>query len=112
MIDVVKLTSNYQIFGDKDITVEDLMKERGEIFKKGTLSEDGDIEFWQDGTTTKRMKAQEEGLKTTLKRGWVPAELSPESRPENQPEAQHKSEAGTKPQSSLETKTENSEKSE
>jgi hypothetical protein len=28
------------------------MKERGQIVKKGTLSEDGNIEFWEDGTTT------------------------------------------------------------
>jgi len=39
------------------VTIEDLMKERGEIVKKGTLSEDGDIEFWEDGTTTERAKA-------------------------------------------------------
>jgi len=67
------------------------------------LSEDGDIEFWQDGTTTKRLKAQQEDLKATLKRGWVPVELSPENQPEqdsksateivpeNQPETQHTS---------------------
>ena len=78
---IAELIERYQVFGDKSITVEDLMKEKGELFKKGTLSEDGDIEFWQDGTTTKRVKAQQEDLKSTLKRGWVPVELSPESRP-------------------------------
>ena len=45
-----------QIFGDKHMTIEDLMRERGELVKKGTLSEDGDLEFWEDGKTTKREK--------------------------------------------------------
>ena len=30
------------------------MKERGQLVKRGTLSEDGDIEFWEDGSQTKR----------------------------------------------------------
>ena len=38
------------------MTIEDLMRERGQLVKKGTLSEDGDLEFWEDGTTTKRRK--------------------------------------------------------
>lgn len=32
------------------------MRERGELVKKGTLSEDGDVEFWEDGTVTERSK--------------------------------------------------------
>jgi mitochondrial protein import protein ZIM17 len=32
------------------------MREQGQLVKKGTLSEDGDLEFWADGTTTKRRK--------------------------------------------------------
>ena len=38
------------------MTIEDLMREQGQLVKKGTLSEDGDLEFWADGTTTKRKK--------------------------------------------------------
>jgi len=38
------------------MTIEDLMRERGQLVKKGTLSEDGDLEFWEDGSTTKRKK--------------------------------------------------------
>lgn len=38
------------------MTIEDLMKERGQLVKRGSLSEDGDLEFWEDGTTTERMK--------------------------------------------------------
>jgi len=41
------------IFGDKAITIEDLMRERGQLVKKGTLSEDGDVEFWEDVSTRK-----------------------------------------------------------
>jgi protein import protein ZIM17 len=35
------------------------MRERGQLVKKGTLSEDGDLEFWEDGTTTKYVKEEE-----------------------------------------------------
>lgn len=27
------------------------MKERGQLVKKGTLSEDGDVEFWGEGVS-------------------------------------------------------------
>ena len=37
------------------------MRERGMLVKKGTLSEDGDVEFWEDGTTSRHMKQGEEG---------------------------------------------------
>ena len=40
------------------MTIEDLMREQGQLVKKGTLSEDGDLEFWEDGTTTKRRREQ------------------------------------------------------
>ncbi|EKD20614.1 putative DNL zinc finger domain containing protein [Drepanopeziza brunnea f. sp. 'multigermtubi' MB_m1] len=43
-----------RIFGDKHMTIEDLMREQGQLVKKGTLSDDGDLEFWADGTTTAR----------------------------------------------------------
>ncbi len=32
------------------------MRERGQLVKKGTLSEDGDVEFWEDGATSKHIK--------------------------------------------------------
>lgn len=37
------------------MTVEDFMHEKGQLIKKGTLSEDGDLEFWEDGTTSRRV---------------------------------------------------------
>jgi protein import protein ZIM17 len=36
------------IFGDRKFTVEDLMREKGQLVKRGSLGEDGDIEFWPE----------------------------------------------------------------
>lgn len=41
---------------DKAMTIEDLMREKGQLVKKGTLSDDGDLEFWEDGTRTSRAR--------------------------------------------------------
>jgi len=30
------------------------MREKGQLVKRGSLSEEGDVEFWDDGTTTER----------------------------------------------------------
>ena len=43
------ISDHLNIFGDRKITVEDLVKEQGGIVRKGSLNEDGDIEFWADG---------------------------------------------------------------
>lgn len=48
------ISDHMNIFGERKITVEDLMRERGQLVKRGTLGEDGDVEFWEDGTTTER----------------------------------------------------------
>ncbi|CAK7270873.1 hypothetical protein SEPCBS119000_004312 [Sporothrix epigloea] len=40
--------------GSKGRTIEDILREKGQLVKKGTLGEEGDIEFWEDGTTTDR----------------------------------------------------------
>ncbi|KAJ8132179.1 hypothetical protein O1611_g1438 [Lasiodiplodia mahajangana] len=45
------ISDHLNIFGDRDITVEDLLREKGQLVKKGTLGEDEDIEFWQDDST-------------------------------------------------------------
>jgi protein import protein ZIM17 len=59
------ISDHLNIFGDKHMTIEDLMRERGQLVKKGTLSEDGDLEFWEDGSMTKRTDrtGKEEGEK-------------------------------------------------
>lgn len=41
------------------MTIEDIIREKGELVKKGTLSEDGDFELWADGTVTDRVKPTE-----------------------------------------------------
>jgi protein import protein ZIM17 len=46
--------NNLQIFTDKSVTIEDLMKEKGDLVKRGSLSAEGDVEFWDDGSSTPR----------------------------------------------------------
>ncbi|KAL1595096.1 hypothetical protein SLS60_009783 [Paraconiothyrium brasiliense] len=43
-----------KIFSDKSITLEDLMRDKGNLVKRGTLSAEGDVEFWDDGSTSPR----------------------------------------------------------
>ena len=43
-----------QIFSDKAITLEDIMRDKGNLIKRGTLSAEGDVEFWDDGSTSSR----------------------------------------------------------
>jgi mitochondrial protein import protein ZIM17 len=40
------ISDHLDIFGDRKFTIEDLMREKGQLVKRGTLGEDGDIEFW------------------------------------------------------------------
>ncbi|KAL6891121.1 DNL zinc finger domain-containing protein [Trichoderma longibrachiatum] len=42
------ISDHLNIFGDRKITVEDLMREKGQLVKRGSLGEDGDIEFWPE----------------------------------------------------------------
>ena len=42
------ISDHLGIFGDRKITVEDLMREKGQLVKRGSLGEDGDVEFWPD----------------------------------------------------------------
>lgn len=49
------ISDHLNIFGDRKITVEDLIREQGGIVRKGKLGEDGDIEFWaQEGESNKQ----------------------------------------------------------
>lgn len=47
-----------QIFGETPTSLEDLIKEHGELIKKGTLSEDGNFEVWADGSETERKREE------------------------------------------------------
>ncbi|KAG6000920.1 hypothetical protein E4U54_001231 [Claviceps lovelessii] len=42
------ISDHLNIFGDRKITVEDLMREKGRLVKRGRLGEDGDIEIWPE----------------------------------------------------------------
>jgi protein import protein ZIM17 len=42
------ISDHLGIFGDRKVTIEDIMREKGQLVKKGTLGEDGDIEFWAE----------------------------------------------------------------
>ncbi|KAF3762975.1 hypothetical protein M406DRAFT_264408 [Cryphonectria parasitica EP155] len=55
------ISDHLNIFGNRSITVEELMKERGQLVKRGTLGEDGDLEFWEDGSTTSREERTGDG---------------------------------------------------
>ncbi|KAF1832319.1 zf-DNL-domain-containing protein [Decorospora gaudefroyi] len=48
------VADHLKVFSDKSVTIEDLMREKGSLIKKGSLSAEGDVEFWDDGTTTPR----------------------------------------------------------
>ncbi|KAH6898627.1 DNL zinc finger-domain-containing protein [Thelonectria olida] len=42
------ISDHLNIFGDRKVTIEDIMREKGQLVKRGNLGEDGDIEFWPD----------------------------------------------------------------
>ncbi|KAF5237373.1 hypothetical protein FANTH_10817 [Fusarium anthophilum] len=44
------ISDHLNIFGDRKVTIEDLMREKGRLVKKGSLGEDGDIEFWPEAS--------------------------------------------------------------
>jgi protein import protein ZIM17 len=67
------------------VTVEDLMKERGQLVKKGTLGEDGDLEFWEDGSVTERNADSGEQLVKEAKDRKEEEEEGKESWRENAP---------------------------
>ncbi len=48
------MADHLKIFEDKAFTVEDLMREKGEQFRRGKLGED--MEFWNEGSRTERVK--------------------------------------------------------
>ncbi|RMY57917.1 hypothetical protein D0863_12452 [Hortaea werneckii] len=45
------ISDHLKIFSDKNITLEDILKEKGRYLKKGRLGEDGDIEFFDEKQT-------------------------------------------------------------
>ncbi|WQF84581.1 Putative mitochondrial import protein TIM15 [Colletotrichum destructivum] len=52
------ISDHLGIFGDRKVTVEDLMREKGRLVKRGTLGEDGDIEFYPDEAAAAAAEAE------------------------------------------------------
>lgn len=48
------ISDHLKIFSDKPVTIEDLMREKGQLVRRGSLSTEGDVEFWDDGSSTPR----------------------------------------------------------
>ncbi|KAH7390718.1 DNL zinc finger-domain-containing protein, partial [Pyrenochaeta sp. MPI-SDFR-AT-0127] len=48
------ISDHLKVFSDKSVTVEDLMRDKGHLVKKGSLGAEGDVEFWDDGSSTPR----------------------------------------------------------
>ena len=49
----------YQYFADQSFTIEDVMRSKGELVKRGSISDGGDVEFWgteADNTTKARQE--------------------------------------------------------
>ena len=59
------ISDHLGIFADQAFTVEDLMRQKGDLVKKGTLNGDGDIEFWDDGTHSERTQDVETSRDTS-----------------------------------------------
>lgn len=42
------------------VTIEDMMREKGELVKRGSIAGNGDIEFWTDESEQQPPKTQKE----------------------------------------------------
>jgi len=42
------VSDHLKIFSDTSITLEDILKEKGQLIKKGALNKEGNVEFWDD----------------------------------------------------------------
>ena len=49
-----------KIFSDKGITLEDILKEKGQFLRKGRLGEDGDVEFYDESSNEIGQKLAEQ----------------------------------------------------
>ena len=51
------ISDHLKIFADKSFTLEQLLQEKGELVKRGTL--EGDVELWDDGTKVERGEVEQ-----------------------------------------------------
>lgn len=42
------ISDHLHIFSDTKVTLEDIMKEKGEVLRKGNINAEGDVEFWPE----------------------------------------------------------------
>lgn len=54
-----------QVFSDVSVTIEELMRAKGELVKRGTVTEDGHIELFKDGGEPKLPPPPESHLNTS-----------------------------------------------
>ena len=47
------VSDHLRIFSEEGFSIEEAMRKSGELFRKGTLGPDGDVEIWKDGMGTK-----------------------------------------------------------
>lgn len=54
------ISDHLRIFSEKDAgaTIEEILARKGQLVKKGTLGEDGDVEFWEDVTVVGRQDSE------------------------------------------------------
>lgn len=55
------ISDHLKIFADKSFTIEDLMRQKGNIVRRGSL--EGDVEIWDDGTKVERGSYERDILK-------------------------------------------------
>ena len=55
------ISDHLKIFADKSFTIEDLMRQKGHIVRRGSV--EGDVEIWDDGTKVERGSYESEILR-------------------------------------------------
>ena len=63
------ISDHLKIFADKSFTLEDLMRQKGHIVRRGSL--EGDLEIWDDGTKVERGSYEKDILR--LSKGLNPS---------------------------------------
>ncbi|KAF2487343.1 DNL zinc finger-domain-containing protein [Neohortaea acidophila] len=54
------ISDHLKIFSDKGITIEDILREKGQYLRKGRLGDDGDVEFYDEENNEIGQKLAEE----------------------------------------------------
>ncbi|KAL9076410.1 MAG: hypothetical protein Q9157_003698 [Trypethelium eluteriae] len=57
------ISDHLRIFSDGSVTIEDLMKQKGELVRRGSISDDSDVEFWDDDAERRKELERAAGIK-------------------------------------------------